>query len=145
MTERKALPDENDPPEDVASLYSWANLHGAKYRDFSAARAQTREKARQRVEQAMEENRLQARQQTGAPHQADPLRPNHEETRSVNPSSPQGGRETAGPPPRFDRNPAPPAAPRDAQPPDARRDDLAAISRGFSAPPHYPQGLAPAS
>ena len=42
-------------PEDVATLYSWANLHGAKYRDFSAARAQTREKARLRAEQALEE------------------------------------------------------------------------------------------
>src|SRR5580698_10956360 len=60
MTERKAQPDPTDPPEDVASLYSWANLHGAKYRDFSASRAQTREKARQRVEQAMEEQHQRA-------------------------------------------------------------------------------------
>ena len=43
MTDRKGVPDTNEPPEDVASLYSWANLHGAKYRDFSAARAQSRE------------------------------------------------------------------------------------------------------
>ncbi len=62
MTKRDALPDPNETPEDVATLYSWANLHGAKYRDFSASRAQTREKARQRVEQAMEEERLKARQ-----------------------------------------------------------------------------------
>src|ERR1700722_6361109 len=55
MTDHKGQPDPNETPEDVASLYSWANLHGAKYRDFSASRAQTREKARQRVEQAMEE------------------------------------------------------------------------------------------
>ena len=61
MTERKGQFDESETPEDVASLYSWANLHGAKYRDFSASRAQTREKARQRVEQAMEEERLRAR------------------------------------------------------------------------------------
>src|SRR5260370_42666113 len=27
-----------ETPEDVAVLYSWANLHGAKYRDFSAPR-----------------------------------------------------------------------------------------------------------
>ena len=58
MTERKGQSDPNETPEDVASLYSWANLHGAKYRDFSASRAQTREKARQRVEQAMEEEHL---------------------------------------------------------------------------------------
>ncbi len=41
MTERKA-PDPNQTPEDVAALYSWANLHGAKYRDFSVSRAQSR-------------------------------------------------------------------------------------------------------
>ena len=64
MTERKAQPDSNEPPEDVASLYSWANLHGAKYRDFSASRAQTREKARQRLEQAIEEERVKVRQET---------------------------------------------------------------------------------
>jgi cellulose synthase operon protein YhjQ len=47
-------------PEDVATLYSWANLHGAKYRDFSASRAQAREEARLRVEAAQaEERRLQ--------------------------------------------------------------------------------------
>ena len=57
MTDRKALVDPNDTPEDVATLYSWANLHGAKYRDFSASRAQTREKARQRVQEAMEAER----------------------------------------------------------------------------------------
>jgi cellulose synthase operon protein YhjQ len=56
MTDRGPLYDQDDTPEDVATLYSWANLHGAKYRDFSAARAQTREKARVRVQQAMEEN-----------------------------------------------------------------------------------------
>jgi len=62
MTDRKALPDQNDTPEDVATLYSWANLHGAKYRDFSASRAQTREKARQRVQDAIdsEHDRAQA-------------------------------------------------------------------------------------
>jgi hypothetical protein len=38
-----------------------ANLHGAKYRDFSASRAQTREKARQRVEQAIEQERSKSR------------------------------------------------------------------------------------
>jgi len=61
MTDRKVLLDSNDTPEDVATLYSWANLHGAKYRDFSASRAQTREKARQRVEEAIESERRRAR------------------------------------------------------------------------------------
>src|SRR5580658_2252027 len=52
MTELNPLSDKDETPEDVATLYSWANLHGAKYRDFSASRAQTREKARLRAEQA---------------------------------------------------------------------------------------------
>ena len=56
MTEFNPQSDQNATPEDVATLYSWANLHGAKYRDFSAARAQTREKARLRAEQALEED-----------------------------------------------------------------------------------------
>jgi cellulose synthase operon protein YhjQ len=60
MTDHKGQSDPNETPEDVASLYSWANLHGAKYRDFSASRAQTREKARLRVEQAMEEQHQRA-------------------------------------------------------------------------------------
>src|ERR1700685_2166269 len=53
MTDRKALVEQNETPEDVATLYSWANLHGAKYRDFSASRAQAREEARLRVEEAL--------------------------------------------------------------------------------------------
>src|ERR1700738_2549578 len=63
MTDRKALVDSSEPPEDVATLYSWANLHGAKYRDFSASRAQTREKARQRVQDAIEAERRRAREE----------------------------------------------------------------------------------
>ncbi|MGA2672559.1 MAG: cellulose biosynthesis protein BcsQ [Terracidiphilus sp.] len=66
MTDRKALGDQNETPEDVATLYSWANLHGAKYRDFSASRAQTREKARLRVQEAIEEERRRAREEAEA-------------------------------------------------------------------------------
>ncbi len=57
MTDLNPLTDPDATPEDVATLYSWANLHGAKYRDFSAARAQTREKVRLRAEQANEEEK----------------------------------------------------------------------------------------
>ena len=63
MTDRKALTDQNETPEDVATLYSWANLHGAKYRDFSASRAQTREKARLRVQAAIDDERRRAGEQ----------------------------------------------------------------------------------
>ena len=57
MADRKPQFDSNEPPEDVASLYSWANLHGAKYRDFSASRALNREKTRSRLEQEVEQER----------------------------------------------------------------------------------------
>jgi len=55
MTDLNPLSDQNQTPEDVATLYSWANLHGAKYRDFSASRAQTREIARVRAEQSSDD------------------------------------------------------------------------------------------
>jgi cellulose synthase operon protein YhjQ len=71
MTDRKALDDQKETPEDVATLYSWANLHGAKYRDFSASRAVTRENARQRVQQAIEEERLRAREESELKRQAE--------------------------------------------------------------------------
>lgn len=71
MTDSNALREQNEPPEDVASLYSWANLHGAKYRDFSAARAQTRAMAQMRIEQAQkEEKERAAREATRAEQQA---------------------------------------------------------------------------
>ena len=74
MTDRKALVDQNETPEDVATLYSWANLHGAKYRDFSASRAQTREKARLRVEEAIEEERRRAHDEAEVQRAADAQR-----------------------------------------------------------------------
>lgn len=40
---------ESEPGDDVATLYSWANLHGAKYRDFSASRQEMRARMRQRA------------------------------------------------------------------------------------------------
>src|ERR1039457_915833 len=54
MSDHKGLGERNQTPDDVATLYSWANLHGAKYRDFSASRAQTRESARLRLQAATE-------------------------------------------------------------------------------------------
>jgi cellulose synthase operon protein YhjQ len=74
MTDRKPLVDPNDTPEDVATLYSWANLHGAKYRDFSASRAQTREKARQRVQEAMDAERRRTHDDAEALKTAEVLR-----------------------------------------------------------------------
>ena len=42
-------PESNEQADDVATLYSWANLHGAKYRDFSASRQEMRAQMRQRT------------------------------------------------------------------------------------------------
>jgi cellulose synthase operon protein YhjQ len=78
MTDRKALGDANETPEDVATLYSWANLHGAKYRDFSASRAQTREKARQRVQDAIESERRRVREEAEAEKIAEAKKAAHE-------------------------------------------------------------------
>jgi cellulose synthase operon protein YhjQ len=71
MTEPNQKSEQAAPPDDVATLYSWANLHGAKYRDFSAARAQTREKARLRAEEAAAEEQRQKQIETEAAQAAE--------------------------------------------------------------------------
>jgi len=48
------------PPEDVAVLYSWAKLQGAKYRDFSASRREYRAQVRYRAAQTLRERELHA-------------------------------------------------------------------------------------
>ncbi len=134
MTEHKGQSDQNETPEDVASLYSWANLHGAKYRDFSASRAQTREKARQRVEQAMEEERQRAHQN------ADPKRAK-DDARKVESAAQQGTQHSAWQQSRLDPTPASPAAPSDRPHSEhPSREDLASALRGFAVPPSYRAG-----
>jgi cellulose synthase operon protein YhjQ len=49
MSDRKPTSPGNPPGEDIAKLYSWANLHGAKYRDFSASRQEARAQNRHRM------------------------------------------------------------------------------------------------
>ena len=49
-----------ETPEDVAILYSWANLHGAKYRDFSASRREYRAQVRHRAAEELREAELKA-------------------------------------------------------------------------------------
>ncbi len=54
-TDRIEAQQSAQPPEDVAVLYSWANMHGARYRDFSDSRREYRAQLRQRsTEQAGE-------------------------------------------------------------------------------------------
>ena len=50
-----------ETPEDVAILYSWANLHGAKYRDFSASRREYRAQVRHRAAEELREAELAAK------------------------------------------------------------------------------------
>ncbi len=49
-----------ETPEDVAVLYSWANLHGAKYRDFSASRREYRAQLRHRAAEQVRDQALLA-------------------------------------------------------------------------------------
>jgi cellulose synthase operon protein YhjQ len=50
-----------ETPEDVAVLYSWANLQGAKYRDFSASRREYRAQMRHRAAEMQRASEEQAR------------------------------------------------------------------------------------
>lgn len=50
-----------ETPEDVAVLYSWANLQGAKYRDFSASRREYRAQMRHRAAEMQRVSEEQAR------------------------------------------------------------------------------------
>jgi len=55
-----------ETPEDVAILYSWANLHGAKYRDFSASRREYRAQVRHRAAEELRQSELAAKAQAEA-------------------------------------------------------------------------------
>jgi cellulose biosynthesis protein BcsQ len=60
-TEIDGQPTADSTPEDVAVLYSWAHLQGAKYRDYSASRRQYRAQVRYRAAKALLERELKAR------------------------------------------------------------------------------------
>src|SRR5271170_1713135 len=60
-TDRIDEPTVAETPEDVAVLYSWANLHGAKYRDFSASRREYRAQLRHRAAEQVREQALLAK------------------------------------------------------------------------------------
>ena len=55
-----------ETPGDVAVLYSWANLHGAKYRDFSASRREYRAQLRHRAAEQVREQALLAQDEAEA-------------------------------------------------------------------------------
>jgi len=56
----------DNTPEDVAVLYSWANLRGAKYRDYSASRREYRAQVRYRAAKALLERELKAQAEAEA-------------------------------------------------------------------------------
>jgi cellulose synthase operon protein YhjQ len=59
-----------ETPEDVAVLYSWANLHGAKYRDFSASRREYRAQLRHRAAEQVRQQALLAKAEAEAAAEA---------------------------------------------------------------------------
>jgi cellulose synthase operon protein YhjQ len=59
-TEIDDQPSTDNTPEDVAVLYTWANLQGAKYRDYSASRREYRAQVRYRAAKALLERELKA-------------------------------------------------------------------------------------
>jgi cellulose synthase operon protein YhjQ len=65
-TDRTDDPAVAETPEDVAVLYSWANLHGAKYRDFSASRREYRAQLRHRAAEQVREQALLAQAEAEA-------------------------------------------------------------------------------
>lgn len=75
-------PEIPDTPEDVAVLYSWANLHGAKYRDFSASRREYRAQIRQRAMETQRTAELKAAQE-----REDAARQEEESTRQASGSA----------------------------------------------------------
>ena len=58
MAELSLKKEQFGSPEDVTTLFAWANMRGAKYRDFSASRAKAREEIRRRVDEAAAEESL---------------------------------------------------------------------------------------
>jgi len=57
-------------PEDVAALYAWANLRGAKYRDYSASRREHRAQVRYRAAKSLLERELKAQGEAEASAEA---------------------------------------------------------------------------
>src|ERR1039457_3522352 len=62
-TEVDGQPTADSTPEDVAALYSWAHLQGAKYRDYSASRREYRAQVRYRAAKALLERELKAQEE----------------------------------------------------------------------------------
>lgn len=49
-----------ETPEDVAVLYTWTNVHGGKYRDFSASRREYKAQQRHRIAEEQRQTELES-------------------------------------------------------------------------------------
>ncbi len=72
MKDSHVLNDLNDAPDETPSIHPWTRPHGGKHRDYSAPRLQTRERARLRVQQAIQEERDRARQRAQTQQASEP-------------------------------------------------------------------------
>jgi cellulose biosynthesis protein BcsQ len=153
MSDRKSLFDSNETPEDVATLYSWANLHGAKYRDFSASRAQTRERAQQRVQEAIETERRRTREEAEAQRIAEARQAAEMQRQAELQVRERAEQEAAEKAAQLQQSaqerawapPAPPYAPPTAVYPYAPPTPYAAPAAPYGAPaaPAYPPSSSP--
>ena len=105
--------------DDVAGLYTWANLQGAKYRDFSASREKTRTDTRERNQDTLVRNQLD-RSNPPAEDAPDATSPQHDDSLAKPslawpPSAPPAPRRPAR---TAERTPA--LGPRRLQPADSR-------------------------
>lgn len=84
-------------PEDVAALYAWANLRGAKYRDYSASRREHRAQVRYRAAKAMLDRELKAQNDAEASAEEAEREAHDAEARALSgtPSEPQQSRFAA--------------------------------------------------
>jgi len=143
MMERNGPPDVSSTLDDVASIYSWANLNSTAYRNFPASQAQIRERARQRVEQVLEQERLRTRQEASPA-----VRPDLARTEEDNPTSREDDEQKLEPtarqpvarsePESDSRAWSAPASDTPPRPDPAPSDDSATVSHGIASAPHFP-------
>lgn len=86
MKDSRVLSDLNDAPDETPSIHPWTRPHGGKHRDYSAPRLQTRERARLRVQQAIQEERDRARQRAQTRHALEPSSAEGEPVPAVSPA-----------------------------------------------------------
>jgi cellulose synthase operon protein YhjQ len=147
MTERSSDPDQSPTAEDIATLYSRANVQGTKYWDFSASRKEARGQFRHRLVQEQAER-------AGAEQQAALAQRQVEDPQlDAQPRSGQVRPEEAGPPGGMRAltggRAAAPQAPADATswavPEPRGKETGPALWTEWPAPGHPAAGYSPAA